>query len=61
MGKSTKKGLAARAAPQHAQRVSEAADYMFANPAAKRRHMLVKFGERWGVSRGTFDRVLAEL
>jgi hypothetical protein len=40
--------------------INELAEYIFANPEAKRSKILAKFGNKWQVSPRTFDRFLQQ-
>jgi hypothetical protein len=44
----------------YSKRVIEVADYVFANPMAKRKNILAKFGKKWQSSTRTIDRIWKE-
>jgi hypothetical protein len=44
--------------PTYSKRTIEIADYIFANPMAKRMDVLAKFGKKWQIPNRTFDRML---
>jgi hypothetical protein len=46
--------------PIYSKRVIEVADYVFANPMAKRKNVLAKFGKKWQTSPRTIDRIWKE-
>jgi hypothetical protein len=46
--------------PIYSKRTIEIADYIFADPMAKRRDVLAKFGKKWQIPNRTFDRILKE-